>query len=178
VIIDGGIPASRLRAVTALVCLGIAVDLALHGAGTFTVAVAGLLSVACVLVPASPAPLLLIGLAAAVLTSSGAGAFGFGVLVLIPLVHLLHLCCAITAVLPRGARIAPAAFRSPLRRYAVTQLSVTMIVLIAMIVPEGPTPPILEVAALLSIAGMALAVIVLDRSRPPSRDESHPAEMA
>lgn len=177
-IIDGGVPASRLRALTALVCLGIGVDLGLHGAGTFTIAVAGLLAVACVFVPASPAPLLLIGLAAAVLTSSGVGPFGLGVLVLIPLVHLLHLSCAITALLPRGARIAPAALRAPLRRFAATQLLATIIVFIAVIVPDGRTPPILEVAALLSIAGMALAVIVLDRSSPPSRDGSHPAEMA
>ncbi|WP_054054546.1 hypothetical protein [Alloactinosynnema sp. L-07] len=163
--VGSGVSANWLRVVIALVCGGILVDIARHGVGPLPFGFAVTLAVACVFIPASPAPLLLICVAAAALTATVDSPFAPGVLVLLPLVHLLHLSCAIAALLPRRARIALAALRGPLRRAAVTQAVVWLMVLVGALVPVGRTPMILELAGLLSIAGIAVVVIVLDRAR-------------
>ncbi|MGQ0840800.1 hypothetical protein [Actinokineospora sp.] len=160
-----GVSALWVRAAAGLACAGILADLALHGAAGFILGIVAILGLACVYVPASPAPLLVIGIAAMVLTVSGDDPLRPGVLVMVPLVHLLHLSCAIAAVLPKGARIAPAALRPPVRRAAATELVVFAIAAVAVFVPTGRTPVIVELIALLSIAGIALVVIILDRYR-------------
>ncbi|WP_018683251.1 hypothetical protein [Actinokineospora enzanensis] len=160
-----GVSAWWLRAGAGAAAAGILIDLLTHHASLFLLLTAALLSLACVLLPASPAPLVLIGLAALVITIDGGSPFRPGVLVLIPLTHLLHLSCSLAGLLPDGARLDPRAVRPTLRRAAIVQVITFTIVGIAALVPLGRTPEPVELIALLSIAGLALAVIVLDRSR-------------
>ncbi|GLZ39861.1 hypothetical protein [Actinokineospora sp. NBRC 105648] len=160
-----GVSAGLLRAVVAVVCAGIVADLALNRASVVVLGAAVLLSVACVFLPASPAPLLLIALAALLITVSGPDPLRPAVLVLVPLVHLLHINCAIGALLPKGARLDPRALWPAARRVAVVQLVVAALAVLAMVIPAGRTPEPVELIALLSIAGLAAVVIVLDRSR-------------
>ncbi|MDQ3405162.1 MAG: hypothetical protein M3548_17520 [Actinomycetota bacterium] len=79
--------------------------------------------------------------------------------------HALHLSCAITALLPRGARISMSSLRAPIRRAAVTQVLVFAVAGLAAFLPTGVTEPAVELIGLLSIAGIALVVITLERSR-------------
>jgi hypothetical protein len=163
--VDPGLSAHWLRAVIALACGGILLDIADHGVDSVPFGFAVALALACVLIPASPAPLLLILVSAAAVTATVDQPFAPGVLVMIPLVHLLHLSCAITAVLPRHARIAAGALWPPLRRAVFVQAVVWVIVLLGYLLPQGRTPTILELAGLLSVAGIAVVIVVLDRVR-------------
>lgn len=160
-----GISAVWLRVAAGLAGGGMALVLMVAGAPGLLQAFAGGLAVLCALLPASPVALVLILLAASSAALSAPEPFSPAVLVLIPLAHTLHLTSALAAVLPRGARISPAALAAPLRRAALVQLGVGLIVIAATFLPAGRTAPAVELVALLSTSAMALAVIVLERSR-------------
>ncbi|MGX7825306.1 hypothetical protein ACTG9Q_09450 [Actinokineospora sp. 24-640] len=160
-----GVSALWLRGAVGVAAGGIVLDLVLAGVPTFARWLAAALAALCVLLPASPVALLLILLAGGTVALSAAEPFSPALLALIPLVHLLHLSCALAAVLPRGARIAPAALRAPARRALAVQAGVGLIVIVATFLPTGPTAPVVELVALLSSAAIALAVILLERSR-------------
>ncbi len=160
-----GASARWLRAVAALASAGILADLFAQRASPIVLGIAVLLAVAGFALPASPAPLILIGVAALVVTVSGDDPVRPGVLVLLPLVHLLHLSCALAALVPKGARLAPRALVPTLRRAALTQLAVFATALTAALVPAGRTPAAIEVAALLAVAALAGLLVFLDRSR-------------
>ncbi|WP_026425034.1 hypothetical protein [Actinokineospora inagensis] len=154
-----------LRGVTGLACAGILGDLVANDVATIMFGVAVLLSAACVFLPASPAPLVLIGLAALITTVAADDPLRPAVLVLIPLVHALHLSCAVTGLLPRGARFDPRALRPMLVRAAWVQGVVFAIAGVVALLPVVRTPEPVELIALLSIAGLALLVIGSQRSR-------------
>ncbi|GAA2970766.1 hypothetical protein [Actinokineospora diospyrosa] len=154
-----------LRGAAGGACAGIVLDLALSGVSTVMLAVAALLSLAAVLLPASPAPLVLICTAALLLTLDGGDPLRPAVLVLIPLVHALHLACALAGLLPGGARFDPAAVRPTLRRAAAVQAVALGFAAVAAVVPITRTPEPVELIALLSIAGLALLVIVARQRR-------------
>lgn len=160
-----GISALWLRAAAGLAGLGMAADLALAGAPAFVQVLATVLAVLCALLPASPVALVLILLAACSAALTAPEPFSAPVLALIPLTHALHLASALAAVLPRGARIGPGALAAPLRRAAAVQVGVGLMVITATFLPTGQTAPAVELVALLSASAMALAVIVLERSR-------------
>jgi hypothetical protein len=160
-----GLSALWLRAVVGLLGAAITADLALAGVPALACGIAAVLALLCPLLPASPVPLLLIVLAAATAALSAAEPFSAAVLVLVPLAHALHLASGFAAVLPAGSRISPAAFRAPLRRAAAIQLAVGLMAVGAAVLPAGRTAPGVELVALLSSAVMALAVILLERSR-------------
>ncbi|GLW92793.1 hypothetical protein [Actinokineospora globicatena] len=154
-----------LRGAAGVACAGILLDLGLSGVSTVMFAIAALLATASVLLPASPAPLVLICCAALSVALSGDDPLRPAVLVLIPLVHALHLSCALAGLLPRGARFDPAALRQPLRRALVVQAVALGLALIAAVSPTTRTPEPVELIALLSIAGLALLVITARRGR-------------
>lgn len=163
--VGAGISARWLPVAVALAGAGVVADLWWQGAAVGPLVVAGALAAAAALVPASPAPLLLLLVAAAVTTALGDDPLRPAVLVLVPLGHAVHLGAALGALLPRGARLHPAALGPPLRRAAAVQVGVFAAVGVLALLPAGRTPPVLEVAALLSVAGVAVLVLVLDRSR-------------
>ncbi|MGW5055604.1 hypothetical protein [Actinokineospora sp. NPDC004072] len=154
-----------LRAAIGVAAAGIVADLVIAGTPGFTRWLGAVLAVLCVLLPASPVALVLIALAACAVAFSAPAPLSPALLALIPLTHALHLASGLAAVLPRGARVHGAALVAPLRRAAAIQCGAGLIVIAATFLPTGPTPPAVEFAALLSTAGMALAVILLERSR-------------
>ncbi|MFC5287173.1 hypothetical protein ACFPM7_08945 [Actinokineospora guangxiensis] len=160
-----GVSALWLRAAVGLLGAAITADLVLAGAPAPVYGIAAVLALLCPLLPASPVPLVLIVLAASSAALSAPEPFSAAVLVLVPLAHALHLACGFAAVLPAGARVSPAAFRAPLRRAAAIQLAVGLMAVGASFLPAGRTAPGVEFVALLSSAAMALAVILLERSR-------------
>ena len=153
-----GLPAIVLRGLIALTCLGIVGVLALDGtepAGLIFVAVIGVLSIA---LPASPSPALLIVLAAGLVVVDHAEPLSLAALAMIPLTHLLHVSCAIAGMLPLRARVHLAALKRPAVRYLMVQTGVFLVAGIAALLPEGATPAVLEVLALLSVAALALVI--------------------
>ncbi|UVS76995.1 hypothetical protein [Actinokineospora sp. UTMC 2448] len=160
-----GVSALWVRAAVGAAAAGIVVDLVLADVAGLVGWTAAVLAVLCVLLPASPVALLLIVLAAVAVAVGAPAPFSPALLALIPLTHALHLSSGIAAVLPRGARVHGSALVAPLRRAAAIQLAVGLIVIVATFLPTGPTPPAVELVALLSSAAMALAVILLERSR-------------
>lgn len=160
-----GVSALWLRAAIGVASAGIVADMFVVGSPDPARWTAAVLAVLCVVLPASPVALILILLGAVSVALSAVEPFTPQVLVLIPLIHLLHLTSAIAAVLPRGARISLRALVAPARRALGVQAGVGLIVIVATFLPSGRTAPAVELVALLSSAAMALAVILLERSR-------------
>jgi hypothetical protein len=79
-------------------------------------------------------------------------------LAMIPLAHLVHVSCAIAGMLPLRARVHLAALKRPAVRYLMVQAGVFLIAGIAALMPEGVTPAVLEVLALLSVAALGLVI--------------------
>jgi hypothetical protein len=153
-----GLPAILLRVLIALACLGILGVLALdhtEQAGLLVVAVVALLAVA---LPASPSPALLIVLAAGLTVVNHTAPLSAAALAMIPLTHLVHVSCAIAGMLPLRARVHLPALRRPAVRYLMVQTGVFLVAGIAALLPEGATPAVLEVLALLSVAALALVI--------------------
>ena len=153
-----GLPAVLLRLLTGLACL--AVVGVLTAAGTETpalifVAVVGLLA-ACL--PASPAPALFIAVAAGMLVVNDAEPLSPALFLMIPLVHLIHVTCAIAGMLPLRARVHLAALKRPAVRYLMVQTCVFLLAGLAALVPHGATPAVLEAVALLSVTALALVI--------------------
>ncbi|RLK54499.1 hypothetical protein [Actinokineospora cianjurensis] len=152
-----------LRGAAGVAAAGMLLDLGLSGVSTVMFVIAALLALASVLLPASPAPLVLICCAALSVALTGDDPLRPAVLVLIPLVHALHLTCALAGLLPRGARFDPAALRPTLRRAAGVQAVALGLAGVAVVLPATRTPEPVELIALLSIAGLALLVITARR---------------
>ncbi|TDQ04242.1 hypothetical protein [Labedaea rhizosphaerae] len=153
-----GLPAILLRVLIALTCLGIVGVLALdhtEPAGVLVVAVVAVLSIG---LPASPSPALLIVLAAGLIVVGHKEPLSLAALAMIPLVHLLHVSCGIAGMLPLRARVHLAALRRPAVRYLMVQTGVFLVAGIAALLPEGATPAVLEVLALLSVAALGLVI--------------------
>lgn len=164
--LTAGVPAWTLRGVVLCAVVLILISQAAQGVGVFPLAVIALLGVLSVTAPATPAPAFLIVATAVSTVVVSEDAFDVGVLALVPLVHLVHIGCALTAVIPGTARVHLAALRPAAVRFAVVQLSVAGLACVAAVVPETVTPAALETAALLSAAAVAVLAAWLIMKRP------------
>jgi hypothetical protein len=159
------LPAWALRLAVALVAAAVVAVLALDGLPPATLIVLALLAAATALSPASAAPAALAATAALATLLSSGGGLRPTVLALVPLVHLLHVTSAVTAVVPRGARVHMPALRRTAARFLAVQASVFALAGLAALLPHGPTPAHLEVVTVLGVAALAVMAIVLLRRR-------------
>ena len=112
-----------------------------------------------VAMPASPGMTVLIGGAAVATGFLDGSTLSVEAVLLIPLLHLGHVSAGIAGVLPVSARLHLSAFRRPLRRYLLIQVSVLALVAVVLVLPAGRIDPIVEVAGLLAGAGIALVAL-------------------
>nr|CEL19154.1 hypothetical protein [Kibdelosporangium sp. MJ126-NF4]CTQ95045.1 hypothetical protein [Kibdelosporangium sp. MJ126-NF4] len=139
---------------------------AAQGVGVFPLCVVALLGVLSVTAPGTPAPAFLIVATAVAAVVVSENAFSVGVLALIPLVHLVHIGCALAAVIPGTARVHLSALRPAAVRFVLVQLVVAGLAGVAALVPETVTPAALEVLALLGGAALAVLATRLIMKRP------------
>jgi hypothetical protein len=154
-----GLSAWWLRAAIAVVGAAVLGVLELQGLGFSLMIVFAVVLAVAVAMPASPGMTVLIGGAALATAFMDDSTLSVEALALIPLLHLGHVLAGIAAVLPVGARLHLAAFRRPLRRYLLIQVSVLALAAVALVLPAGRIDPIVEVAGLLAAAGIALVAL-------------------
>lgn len=130
----------------------------------------GLAVLASVYAPASPAPAAVVIGGAVLVTLTGDDPLRPAVLVLIPTVHLFHVCCGLAGVLPVRGRLHPEALRGPALRVLAVQAVTFVLVGVAALLPTGPVPVVVEVAALVGVVVIALLVLLIRRDR---RDHAH-----
>ena len=160
----GTVPDWSLRLLLVAVIGALCAVLSTEGVPPGGLIILGLVGLAALLVPASPAAAVLGG-GAAILVSvySDGDPVRPSVLACVVLVHLLHVVTAQTAIVPRGSRIHPRALRRPALRFLAIQAGVFALVGLASQLPRTPTPTVVEVAALLSVTGLAVFVMFLLR---------------
>jgi len=157
-----GVPAVVLR--VAIMGLGLAIVLVSLGSGiTAGVIVLVLVVLAAAYAPASSAPTIVVVIAALMVGLASGDPLRVEVLVLIPLVHLFHVTCGLAGVLPAAGRVHVRALRAPLLRFLLVQAVMAVLVALAAVLPDGRTAPVVEVAGLLGIVGVALLVVRLHR---------------
>jgi hypothetical protein len=158
-----GVPGLVLRG--AIVVIGLAIVLvplsAGITAGVFAVLVPIVLASA--YAPASPAPAVIVVVAALLVALADGDPLRAEVLVLIPLVHLFHVTCGLAGVFPAAGRVHLRALRAPLVRFLLVQAVMATLVALAAVLPAGRTAPVVEVAGLLGIVGVALLVVRIHR---------------
>jgi hypothetical protein len=159
--LSAGIPGWTLRvwiAALGLAILGVLVNAGVGGAALILIGVVLLL---CTALPASPGPALAIVLVAMSVVATGTGPFTPEMLALVPLVHLLHVSCAIAGLLPGGARVHLAAFTAPALRFLAIQAGVFALAGLMAVVPGGRSPAVLEFVAIVGVGGIAVLVLWL-----------------
>ena len=161
--LPAGLPAWTLRAATALTCAATALVLTANGVQGIALALFALVSLASVVVPASAAPALVIGLAAITVVFTEGDPLRPTVLALIPLLHLVHLTTALAALTPPRSRLHPSALRAPAKRFALTQALTFTLVGVTALLPTGGTDPVVEAAGLITAVVLAVAAVVLLR---------------
>ncbi|AHH95924.1 putative secreted protein [Kutzneria albida DSM 43870] len=160
-----GVPGWGLRAAVGVVGALIVLVLAVQGVTAVLLGLVGFVAVAAVALPGSPAAMLLIGVSAVATAVLPGEPLRWEVLVLIPLVHLLHLSCALAAILPRGGRLHLAALRAPVRRFAFVQAGAFGLAGLVALLPSDRADPVVEALGLLGAAGLVLLVAALLRDR-------------
>ncbi len=151
-----GLPAIALRLVIASTGAGIVAVLGNGGIGgpaLVLIALAALMSAGA---PASPAPALVVLLVALSVLAIGGDAVNPRVLALVPLVHLLHVSCALAALMPWRARIRLSALRAPAIRFVAIQGGVFALAGVMAVAPTGRVPGFVEMVAVAGIAAIAL----------------------
>ena len=160
------VPGWVLRLVVGAVSAAVVAVLGAEGAPVAVQVVFGLLGASSAVSPSSAAPAALGGGAALVSTVyNTSGMLAPAVLALVVLVHLLHVSSGLAAVVPRGARLHLSVLRRPLRRFLTIQAVVFALAGVAAVVPAGRNPVVLEVLAVLGVAGLAVFAIVQLRRR-------------
>lgn len=154
-----GLSAWWLRAAIAVVGLTVLGLLELQGLGFSLMIVFLVVLAITVAMPAAPGMTVLIGGAAMATAFMDGSTLSVEAVLLIPLLHLGHVLAGVAGVLPIGARLHLSAFRRPLRRYLLIQVSVLALVGVALVLPAGRIDPIVEVAGLLAAAGIALVAL-------------------
>ena len=91
------------------------------------------------------------------------------VLVEIPLLHLVHLTAAISALLPVRSVIRPAALVAPARRFVLVQVAVFAVVAVAEVLPTGRNTTVVE------LAGLRRRLVVLEQGCAHRIRSTHPA---
>ncbi|APU12839.1 MULTISPECIES: hypothetical protein [Actinoalloteichus] len=170
-----GIPGWGLRLLLAACAAVVCVVVSSDGAGplvTWGLVISAALTAG---LPASASPAVLIVVAVVGVTSNGGDPLRPEVLSLMPLLHLTHLLAAVTAVLPWRSRVRAAALRPALLRVVVVQLVAAGLVLVVWTLPSTVLPAWLEVAGLVSAAGLAV-VGVLALRRSPNLPRDMPSE--
>jgi hypothetical protein len=160
-----GVPGLVLRGAVVVIGLAIVLVPLTTGitAGVFAVLVPVVLAAA--YAPASPAPSVIVVVAALMVTLADGDPLRAEVLVLIPLVHLFHVTCGLAGVFPAAGRVHLGALRAPILRFLLVQAVMAVVVALAAVLPAGRTAPVVEVAGLLALAGVALLVMRLHRVR-------------
>jgi hypothetical protein len=154
-----GLSAWWLRAAIAVVGGAVLGLLELQGLGFSLMIVFLVVLAITVAMPAAPGMTVLIGGAAMATAFMDGSTLSVEAVLLIPLLHLGHVLAGVAGVLPIGARLHLSAFRRPLRRYLLIQVSVLALVAVALALPAGRIDPIVEVAGLLAAAGIALVAL-------------------
>jgi hypothetical protein len=149
-----------------LVSYGLVWVLSTEGVPVGVLFILGLIALAGIAVPASPAATLLGAGAAIVLAVfSNGDPVRPAVLASIVLVHLLHVLTGIVAVLPARSRVHLSALRRPALRFVAIQAVVFALAALAWRLPRSPTPIVVEIAAMLAVTGVAALVLVQLRRR-------------
>ncbi|TCO58466.1 hypothetical protein [Actinocrispum wychmicini] len=164
--LTAGVPAWVVRATVALAVALIMVLLAAQGVSGILLGVVGVVGALSALVPASPAPAMVIIATAVSVAVVVDDPFGVGVLALLPLVHVVHIGCALTAVIPGTARIHLRALRPVAVRFVLVQTIALGLAGVSSIVPTSVMPTVLEIAGLLAVAGLAAVAAGLILKRP------------
>lgn len=162
-VVGRGVPAYLLRMVIIVVGAAIVLVTLAEGitTGTFIVLLPAVLVSA--YAPASPAPAAVIVVAAVLLALADGDSLRAGVLVMIPLVHLFHVACGLAGVLPASGRVHLRALRSTVVRFLLIQAVTAVLVVLVAMLPAARTSPVVEVAGLVALAGIALLVVWLQR---------------
>jgi hypothetical protein len=115
--------------------------------------------------PNTPGPAVLIAAVVVLLTLQDGDPLRWSVLVEIPLLHLVHVGAALSAIVPVRALIVPVALLAPARRFLLVQLGVFAVAGFAALLPADRNPAIVEVVGLLAVTGISLLAIRLLHAR-------------
>ena len=162
-VVGRGLPAYLLR--VAIVVVGAAIVFLSFSegitTGTFVLLLPAVLVSA--YAPASPAPAAVIVVAAVLLTLADGDPLRAGVLAVIPLVHLFHVVCGLAGVVPVSGRVHLRALRTTLVRFLLVQAGTAVVVVLVAVLPSARTSPVVEVVALVAVAGLALLALWFQR---------------
>jgi hypothetical protein len=157
--LGAGWPGWVPRVVLLLAGVGAAAALAGNGVDGLALAFILLFALVVPLVPATPSAAILIG-AVAVAVAAGPGpALRPEVLVEIPLLHLVHVAAALSALVPYNAVIQPAALWPAARRFVVVQAVTFAVVGVAAALPTGRNTTVVELAGLIASTGLVILAI-------------------
>lgn len=164
-VVGKGVPAWLLRVVifvtgTAIVYLPLSEGTTIGTLGLLLPAV-----LASVYAPASPTPAAVVVVAAALLALKDLDPMRVQVLAMVPLVHLFHVTCGIAGVLPAAGRVHLSALRPTVVRFVLIQAVTAAVVVLIALLPDGTTQPLVEVLALAGLAGVAVLLVWLQRTR-------------
>ncbi|WP_173136239.1 hypothetical protein [Kibdelosporangium persicum] len=164
--LTAGLPAWTLRGVVLCAVVLIVIVQARQGVGVLPLTIIAVVGVLSVTAPGTPAPAFLIVATAVATLAVSEDPFEFAVLALIPLVHVVHIGCALAAVIPGTARVHAAALRPAAVRFGIVQAVVFGLAGVAALVPKTVTPAALEVTALLGGAALAVLATRMILNRP------------
>jgi hypothetical protein len=153
------------RAVLLLAGLAATAVLFANGVNSIALGFIGVFALVLPLVPATPAPAILIGAVAVAVAAGGGDALRPEVLIEIPLLHLVHVAAAFAALVPVRALVRPAALLRPARRFVVVQVVTFVIVGVSALLPTGRNPTVVELAGLVAATGLVLVAIRLVAGR-------------
>jgi hypothetical protein len=162
--LTAGISAWTVRGAVLVAVVIISLLLAAHGVGL--AGLIGVFGVVAVLMPASPAPGLVIITTAICTALTFDSPFNITVLVLLPLVHVVHIGSALAAVIPGTARVHLGALRPAAIRFVVVQTTALAVASVAVIVPKGSTPTVLEIGGLIAAAALVACAALVILKRP------------
>jgi len=158
--LGAGISTVWLRGLIALSGAAIMMVLATNGLGGPALVLVGIAVLMSVGVPASPAPALVLLLVAISAVAIGGSPFAPHVLLLVPLVHLLHVSCALAGLVPMRSRIQRSALRAPAIRFLAIQAGTFALAGVIALAPTGRAPAVLEMVA---VGGIAVIAVILWR---------------
>ena len=169
-----GMPAWVLRfAVLAAGVFVVAIPLA-DGALTGTLFILSPLVVLGVYAPASPVPSGLVIAAAVMAALTGDDPLRPAVLLMIPAVHLFHVTCGLSGLVPLRGRLHARALVRPALRFLLVEAIVFAFVGVAALLPTTPIQAWIEFVALAGLVVVAVIILVWHRRlHRPGRDDSH-----
>lgn len=167
-----GVPGWLLRA--AVLCSGVLVVLipSTEGALWGALVILGPVILASMYAPASPAPAGVVIGAAILVALTGDDPLRPTVLLMIPAVHLFHVCSGIAGLVPVRGRLHPSALLRSAGRFVVVQAVVFAFVGVAALLPVTQIPAWLEAGAAGGLVVLALIIVLWHRESPRRRDQS------